>query len=74
MNNTSIPESDKKLDDDLREILGKVVSLRDGLYARRAGCACDEQRLCAHHAAVYNHLSKARESLHRAMDQLESEG
>lgn len=71
---SNIPEADQKLDEELRAILAKVVSLRDGLYQRRAGCRCDEKRLCAHHAAVWNHLDQVRTNLHRAIDQVESEG
>lgn len=70
----NIPESDKQLDEKLRAILGEVLAARDGLYQRRPGCQCDEKRLCAHHAAVYKHLDQVRVNLHRAIDQVESEG
>ena len=67
----NIPESDQKLSKELREILDRVLAMRDGLYTSRPGCACDDRRLCAHHAAVWNHLNKLRTNFHRAIDQVE---
>lgn len=69
----SVPESDQKLDRDLREVLGQVLSLRDGLHCYKHGCACTRDQLCAHHAAVYRHLDQARKCLHRAIDKIEIE-
>jgi transcriptional regulator of aromatic amino acid metabolism len=71
---SAIPEADQKLSEELGSILDKLISLQDNLYQQRPGCRCDEKRLCAHHAAVYNHLYQARVIVRQALDQVESEG
>lgn len=55
--------TDRQLISDLQNLLGTVASLRDNLYTRRAGCACDERGLCAHHAEVFNRLITVSDDL-----------
>lgn len=42
----------------LERITADVAQLRASLYARRAGCACSTERLCAQHAAVLDNLGE----------------
>ena len=64
----SVPESDQKLDRDLREVLGQVLSLRDGLHCYKHGCACTRDQLCAHHAAIFAHIEEAEREIGLAID------
>lgn len=61
------PQSDKELIASLQALLGTVATLRSGLYTRRAGCACDDRGLCAHHAQVSNRLITVADELARAI-------
>jgi uncharacterized membrane-anchored protein YhcB (DUF1043 family) len=70
----TIPAADTKLIDELRGILDQLDKQRRDLYTRRPGCACVEDHLCAHHAAVWNHLQAASDDLARAIKQAQSEG
>lgn len=69
-----IPESDKKLVEDLQAVLDQLDSLRRKLYTRRSGCACDEKTLCALHAAVENHIWDAAMKVSLAIGQALAEG
>jgi hypothetical protein len=71
---TTLPESDQKLISELQQLLDQVTSLKRGLHRRRPGCSCDEEHLCALHAAVYNHLTEAADDLARAIGQAQAEG
>ncbi len=65
----AISDSDKKLITALQAELDTLADMRRKLYTRRPGCACLEDHLCAHHAAVYNELERAADCLARAIRQ-----
>lgn len=70
----TIPTADQKLIGDLHSMLDQLDQQRRKLYTRRAGCACQEDHLCAHHAAIWNHLQAASDELARAISYAQSEG
>ena len=71
---TGVSASDEKLISELRVMLDQLDKERRHLYTRRAGCTCNENHLCALHAAVWNHLEDASNDLARAIKYLLSEG
>ena len=64
---------DQRLIDQLRGMLDQLAAMRESLYARRAGCACDERGLCSHHGMVYNALQAAADDLARAISEAQRE-
>ena len=64
---------DQRLITQLRGMLDQLASMRESLYARRQGCACDERGLCSHHAMIHNALQGAADDLARAIGQAQRE-
>lgn len=71
---TGISSSDKKLIGELQTMLDQLDRQRRELYTRRPGCSCNENHLCALHAAVWNYLQDASDDLSRAIKYAQSEG
>jgi hypothetical protein len=57
-------QSDDRLITDIQSLIEQLSRVKRSLiHSPRAGCACDGEALCSHHASVYNHLEQALESL-----------
>jgi hypothetical protein len=70
---SNIPEFDRKLSAQLQSMIDQLAALRESLYMRGHGCACDETGLCSHHAMVHGHLVAAADSLARAIGEAQRE-
>jgi hypothetical protein len=49
-------QNDAEIVKQVQNLIYQSEILRQGLYVRRPGCACDRYGLCALHAQVYDHL------------------
>jgi len=73
-NYDDLPESDKQLIADFQKLLDGVSRIREKMYSRKAGCACDERGLCAHHAEVSNRLITVSDDLAKVIKAAQREG
>jgi hypothetical protein len=69
LNYEELNKNDKRIVDELRALLDQVDKIRQGLYpeTRVAGCSCDADGLCAHHAGVDNRLYSAADEITKAI-------
>jgi hypothetical protein len=68
-----IPNWDNQLIAEFQKVRSEVNRIRDELYSRHPGCACDSQGLCAHHAQVYKRLGTVLEALQKTIQDAQKE-